>query len=134
MNKYKPYYLFICVENTCRSQVAEGLFNALTQKAFAKSAGTKPSRVNPTAIDVMRERNIDISFQQSKIITPELVQGARKVITMGCIDSCPFTPPEKTIKWNIPDPKGKGKKFFIEVCDLIEHKIIQLLKGEEFIS
>lgn len=130
----KPYYLFVCVENACRSQMAEGLFNELTQKAFAQSAGTKPSRVNPTAIEVMKERNIDISFQESKIITLKLVQSARKVIAMGCIDSCPFTPPEKTIKWDIPDPKGKGKQIFIGVRDLIEQKIMQLLKDENLIS
>lgn len=134
MKKHKPYYLFVCVENACRSQMAEGLFKTLTQKAFAQSAGTKPSRLNPIAIEVMSERNIDISFQQSKIITPELVQGAQKIITMGCIDSCPFTPPEKTIKWDIPDPKGKEKQIFTEVRNLIEQKTMQLLNDEGLIS
>lgn len=130
----KPYYLFVCVENACRSQMAEGLFNDLIDKAVAKSAGTKLSTVNPMAIEVMNERNIDISSHESKVITPELVKDAHKVITMGCIDSCPYTPLEKTIKWDIPDPKGNPKEFFIKVRNLIERKIMQLLKDENLIS
>lgn len=131
--KTKPCYLFVCVENACRSQMAEGLFNALTEKATARSAGTKPSVVNTMAIEVMKEVNIDISAQKPKIITPELVRDAQKVITMGCTSNCPFTPFEKTIKWDIPDPKGKPKEFFLEVRNLLEDKIMRLLKDENLL-
>lgn len=131
----KPLYLFVCVENACRSQMAEGLFNAMNVKAEAESAGTLSSgTINPMAILVMKERGIDISSQGSKKLIPELVDKAYRVITMGCINECPYAPPEKTIKWDIPDPKGKDKQFFIEVSDLIEEKIKQLLKRENLIS
>lgn len=130
----KPSYLFVCVENACRSQMAQGLFNTLAKNARAESAGTEPSgKINPIAVEVMKERGIDISSQHSKKLTPMLVNEDDRVITMGCIDECPYTPPEKTIKWDIPDPKGKDKKFFVEVRDLLEQKITQLLKDGNLI-
>lgn len=130
----KPIYLFVCVENACRSQMAQGLFNSLTKKAIADSAGIEPSKeINPMAIEVMAERNMDISEQYPKMITSEMTAKATKIITMGCIDKCPFTPPEKTIEWNIPAPKGKDKVFFIEVVNLIEQHINKLLKDEHLI-
>lgn len=131
----KPLYLFVCVENACRSQMAQGLLNAISTKAKAESAGTSPSgEINSMAILVMKERGIDVSSQYSKNLTSELVNQAYRVITMGCIDECPYTSPEKTIKWDIPDPKGKDKQFFIKVRDLIEEEIKQLLKDENLIS
>lgn len=134
MNK-KPLYLFVCVENACRSQMAQGLFNVMTDKALAESAGTSSAgHINPMAIEVMKEKWIDISAQFSKKLTSEMVEKAYRVITMGCIDSCPYAPPEKKIDWDIPDPKGKDKKFFVEVCDLLEQKITQLLKDDNLIN
>lgn len=133
--KKKPIYLFVCIENACRSQMAEGLFNSLTDKAIAKSVGTSPSAsINPMALEVMKERSIDISSQEITKLTPELMGKAYRVITMGCIDNCPFTPAEKTIKWDIPDPKGKSKEFFIKVRDQIESNVKDLLKKEKLIQ
>ena len=131
----KPFYLFVCVENACRSQMAQGLFNALTDKAVSESAGTLSSGIiNPMAIEVMKERGLDISVQHSKKLTPELTKKAYRVITMGCIDNCPYAPPEKLIKWDIPDPKGKEKLFFIQVRDTIEANVMDLLRSENLIS
>jgi len=133
--KKKPIYLFVCIENACRSQMAQGLFNTLTNKAIAKSAGTSPSdSINPMAAEVMKERGIDISTQKTTKLTPELTEQAYRVITMGCIDNCPFTRPEKTVKWDIPDPKGKAKGFFIKVRDQIESNVKDLLKKEKLIQ
>ncbi|MDZ7612271.1 MAG: hypothetical protein U5L10_05915 [Candidatus Moranbacteria bacterium] len=130
----KPLYLFVCIENACRSQMAQGLFNSLTKKAIAESAGVAPAKeINPIAIEMMTERNIDISEQYPKMITPEMTVQATKIITMGCIDKCPFTPAEKTIEWNIPDPKGKNKVFFVEIRNLIEEHINKLLKDGHLI-
>lgn len=131
----RPLYLFVCVENTCRSQIAEGLFRFLTDRAVAESAGTLASGIiNPMAIEVMADRGVDISSQKSKKLTPDLATRAYRVVTMGCIDSCPYTPPEKTIKWDIPDPKGKEKGFFIKVRDEIEDQIRQLLERENLLN
>lgn len=130
----KPLYLFVCVENSCRSQMAQGIFNHLTDKAVAESAGTLASgTINPMAVAMMKERGIDIASQYSKKLTPKMVEQADKVITMGCIDSCPYAPAEKTIKWDIPDPKGRDREFFIKVRDTIEAQIVDLLKTENLI-
>lgn len=128
----KPLFLFVCIENSCRSQMAQGLFNSLTNKAVAESAGTLASGViNPMAIGVMRERGIDVSSQHSKKLTPAMVEKAYKVVTMGCVDGCPYAAPEKVIKWNIPDPKGREKDFFVSVMKMIEADIIALLKEQD---
>lgn len=131
----KPLYLFVCVENACRSQMAQGLFNALTKNARAESAGTKSSgKINPMAIEVLKERGISTSSHYSKKLTSELVNEAYRVITMGCIHECPYAPSAKTIKWDVPDPKGKEKSFFIQVRDIIEIQILDLLQHEHLIQ
>ncbi|NIA18356.1 MAG: arsenate reductase ArsC, partial [Actinobacteria bacterium] len=123
--------LFVCVENACRSQMAEGLFNCLKTDVKAKSAGTVPAgSIDPVAVEVMEEKGIDISKQIPKKLSNDLVDWADTVITMGCIDNCPYTPPDKTIEWNIPDPRGKDKQEFIKVRDIIEKKLLILLKKE----
>ncbi len=121
--------LFVCVENACRSQIAQGLLNTMSAKATANSAGTSLARfVNPKAIEVMNEIGIDISNQKPKKIEPQMNQEYDYIVTMGCIDGCPLTPREKTIEWNIPDPKGKEIAYFREVRETIKKHIQELLK------
>jgi len=127
--------LFVCVENACRSQMAEGIFNALTDKAVAKSAGTEIAmEINPVAIEVMKERGIDISQQKPKVLGKEMIAEVTKIITMGCTKNCPLTPKKKTIDWDIPDPKGKNKQYFATVRDLIERHIVDLLRQDNLIK
>lgn len=123
------HVLFVCVENACRSQMAEGFFNALAGgKAAAKSAGNKPAeRVNPFAVRVMREVGIDISKHKPKMITAEMINEADKVVLMGCEgNACPIVPKE-VIDWHIEDPAGKGVEKFREVRDLIRKKVEELI-------
>jgi len=79
--------------------------------------------VNPTAVEVMREKGIDLSGHRSK--TPaDLPAGPFDcLITMGCGDACPSVPAKKRIEWDIPDPKGKGLDIFRQVRDQIEEKV-----------
>lgn len=121
--------LFVCVENACRSQIAQGLLNTMSSKATANSAGTQLAEsINPKAIEVMNEIGIDISEQKPKQITSQINQEYDYIITMGCIDGCPLTPREKTIEWDIPDPKGKDIAYFREVRETIKNHIQDLLK------
>jgi len=117
--------LFVCVENSCRSQIAEALVNHFYwQKFFAESAGSKPSGlVNPLAIEVMKDRGVDISGQISKGFTEIRDREFDYVITMGCGDVCPVYPAKKKLDWKIPDPKNKPLDFFRLVRDDIESKI-----------
>jgi len=120
--------LFVCVENACRSQIAKGLLNHLTSQAIADSAGTQlADHVNPNAITVMKEIGIDISEEQPQTITYEMNQTFDYIVTMGCIEGCPVTPREKTIEWNIPDPKNQPLETFREIRDLIKTHVEELI-------
>jgi len=122
--------LFVCVENSCRSQIAEGFARKIGGgRVRAFSGGSRPSGVvNPAAIEVMREVGIDLSTHHSKSFE-EL--GAEKfdiVVTMGCGDACPFIQAALRIDWQIPDPKGKSREFFCEIRDKIRDHITRLFK------
>lgn len=122
--------LFVCTENSARSQMAEGFFNFYNKKSeyVAVSAGTAPSKtVKPFAIEVMKEKGIDISNQTPKMLTWNMAQDAYHVYTMGCIDSCPLTPPEKTEDWKLDDPAGGSIEKFRIVRNEIEQRIKRLI-------
>ena len=123
--------LFVCVENAGRSQMAEAL--AKKHGMNAQSAGTIPStRINPTVVDVMRERAIDISANQPKTLTPELIRDARLVVTMGCSieEACPKPiithMQKKLVEWHLEDPKGRSLEEVRKIRDEIEQKIMEL--------
>jgi len=128
--------LFVCVENSCRSQMAEGWARHLGKGALeAYSAGSKPSgTVNPDAVKVMAEAGVDISGQGSKGFFDLPVKEFDHVVTMGCKDVCPFVPARKHIEWQIEDPKGEDLDHFRKARDVIKMKVtglIETLKGEE---
>jgi glutathione/glutaredoxin type arsenate reductase len=122
--------LFVCVENSCRSQMAEGFAKALGGlKLEAYSAGSRPSgKVNPDAVKIMREVGIDISTVKSKGFNDLAVKDFDYVITMGCKDICPLVPAKEHIDWRIEDPKGKGEEFFRKTRDLIKEKVELLIR------
>lgn len=121
--------LFVCVENSCRSQMAKGFFNNLSKKDYADSAGTQPAdTVNQTAIQVMKEADINISEEHPKLITPQMNKEFDYIVTMGCIEGCPLTPKHKTIEWNIADPHGKPIDFFRKTRDNIRKHIEDLIE------
>ena len=128
-NKEKTV-LFVCVENSGRSQMAEGLFRKYAPRDYtALSAGTKPSgQINPLAIQAMKEYGIDISNQKSKIITEDMIRNATMSVNMGCMDkkSCPTLFIHNLIEWVIEDPKGKPIEKLREIRDDIEQKVRQL--------
>ena len=123
--------LFVCVENAGRSQMAEGFFRKLGPSNFeVMSAGTKPaSEINPTAVQVMKEVDIDISQNRSKTITSEMISESDTVINMGCMDkeSCPALFVEDIDDWNIEDPKGKSIEHLRKIRDGIEARVLELV-------
>ncbi len=122
--------LFVCIENSCRSQIAEGFARAMAGNAYdVYSAGSQPSGiVNPTAINVMQEVGIDISKNDSKGFDDLPVKKFDRAITLGCGDQCPFVPADIHIDWKIPDPKGRDLEFFRSVRDLIKQHVQQLIQ------
>lgn len=122
--------LFICVENSCRSQMAEGFARNLGEGIIeAYSSGSRPSgKINPEAIRVMQELGIDILSQRSKGFDQLPVKEFDYVITLGCQDACPFVPAKQHIDWNIADPKGKDVEFFRKVRDDIAENVKELIR------
>jgi len=123
--------LFVCVENAGRSQMAEAF--AKKHGMSAQSAGTNPAaRINPTVIDVMRERGMDVSSNQPKSLTPELIRDASLVVTMGCSieEACPkpiiAQMQKKLVEWHLEDPKGRSLEEVREIRDEIERRIMEL--------
>ena len=128
----KKTAIFVCVENSCRSQMAEGLMNFLGKDIFeAYSAGSKPSgKINPLAIEVMKEIGISISKNKTKSFNDLPVEYFDYTISLGCNDTCPFIAAKKHIEWNIPDPKNKSRDFFRKTRDLIKKKIQKLIDNQ----
>jgi len=126
--------LFVCVGNSGRSQMAEAFLNHFAKgQARAISAGTDPaSTVDPTVIKVMKEVGIDISGNKPKALTPEMIDQANLVITMGCSAeaACPASWVE-TRDWGLEDPKGKPIEKVREIRDQIKAMVVMLLKEIE---
>jgi arsenate reductase len=122
--------LFVCVENSARSQMAEGFFRKYAPRGYSTiSAGTKPSgQINPLAIHAMRELGVDISKQKSKIITEGMIKNSTVRVNMGCMDkeSCPALFIHNLLEWGIEDPKGKSLEKVREIRDNIEQRVRQL--------
>jgi len=119
--------LFVCVENSCRSQMAEGWARKLHPDWEVRSGGSKPSgSVNLLAVLAMKEAGIDISGQTSKGL-PEPSDGEWDLlVTMGCGDACPNVPAKARVDWDIPDPKGLSLDRFFEVRDEIARRVREL--------
>lgn len=106
MARAKPGILFLCVANSARSQMAEGLARSMFgDRAVIQSAGSEPSRVNPYAIDVMAELGIDLSTHASKSVQTIDPRTVDTVITLCAEEVCPvFLGSAKRLHWPIPDP------------------------------
>jgi protein-tyrosine-phosphatase len=125
----KARVLFVCVENSCRSQIAEGFARKLGRDVLeAWSAGSKPSgKVNETAVRLMKERGIELSHQLSKGLSDLPKVRWDYVVTMGCGDACPFVPAQAKLDWNIADPKALPDDEFRKVIGLIEERVVELI-------
>jgi arsenate reductase (thioredoxin) len=121
--------LFVCVENSNRSQMAEAFARIHGgENIEAYSAGSQPSgEVNPKAIAAMREVGYDLSKHKSKSLDDIPQVEYDFVATMGCGDACPFVRAKQREDWQIPDPKTRPPADFNEVRDLIEQKVRDVL-------
>jgi protein-tyrosine-phosphatase len=121
--------LFVCVENSNRSQMAEAFARIHGGGSVdAASAGSRPSgRVNPTAIEAMRELGYDLSAHASKGLDAFNGRPIDVAVTMGCGDECPLVIAGRREDWKIPDPRDMTPEQFRGVRDLIERKVRELL-------
>lgn len=123
--------LFVCVENSNRSQMAEAFARIHGGEGIrACSAGSRPSgRVNPRAIEFMKEIGYDLTTHDSKSLADFNGQEVEVAVTMGCGDECPLVQARRREEWQIPDPKEMPAEQYREVRDLIERKVKELLAG-----
>jgi protein-tyrosine-phosphatase len=122
--------LFVCVENSCRSQMAEGFARLHgAGKIEAYSAGSKPSgKVNETAVLVMKEKAVDLNAQRSKGLSGLPPGQWDALVTMGCGDACPTLPAKRRLDWALPDPKHMPLDEFRKVRDDIEARVKALIE------
>ena len=122
--------LFVCVENSNRSQMAEAFARIHgAGKVEAHSAGSRPSgRINPKAVEAMREIGYDLTTHTSKGLDEFDGQQFDAAVTMGCGDECPLVLARRRIEWQIPDPRDLPPERFREVRDLIEAKVKELME------
>lgn len=126
MNRVKV--AFICVHNSCRSQMAEALGRLLASDTFdSYSAGTElRPQINQDAVRIIKERYaIDMNkTQRSKLLSD--IPEVDIVITMGCNVNCPYLPCKHREDWGLEDPSGKEDEEFIRTAKIIEEKILDL--------
>ena len=121
----KPKVAFICVHNSCRSQIAEALGKYLASDVFESySAGTETvPKINQEAVRLMKQLySIDMEQTQYSKRLNEL-PAVDIVITMGCNVQCPFVPCEYREDWGLDDPTGKGDEAFLQAVREIEAKM-----------
>ena len=128
--------LFLCRENSARSQMAEGIVNHFYKDEFiAKSAGSVIKYVHPLAIEVMKEIGIDISSHRSKLVLEFINEEFDYVIMLCAGDKgkiCPFFPGKAKgfISWEIPDPSEGNIEDFRKVRDILREEISKFIEKE----
>lgn len=125
--------LFVCVENSNRSQMAEAFARMFGGESIeAYSAGSRPSgRINPKAIEAMKELGYDLTTHSSKGLDGFNGQAFDAAITMGCGDECPLVAAKTRVDWQIPDPRDMTPEQFRGVRDLVKDKVQQLIASLE---
>ena len=123
--------LFVCVHNAGRSQMAEAFFNHYAQgKAIAFSAGTRPEPImSDRTVRLMGEVGIELDSIKPRLLTPEMLEEADRVITMGCYveDACP----SHTVAiedWELGNPKGQPMVEARKIRDKIKTKVLELIE------
>ena len=120
---------FICVHNSCRSQIAQALGRHLAADVFESySAGTeRKDRINPDAVRLMKELyhiDMEAEGQHSKLLSE--IPPVDVVVTMGCNVRCPFLPCSHREDWGLEDPTGKSDEVFLETIRVIAQKVLEL--------
>ena len=126
-------YIFACVHNAGRSQMASAFFNQFVDPDLASSlsAGTAPvAHVHPEVVRVMREEGIDLAKAQPQKLTHELVNTANALVTIGCGEDWPPVPGLKRIDWPIADPRAKDIPTVRAIRDAIKRRVLDLIEME----
>ena len=131
MTDTRPTVLFVCVHNAGRSQMAAGWLQHLAgDRVVVLSAGSEPAdRINPVAVEAMREVDIDITASRPKVLTGDAVQSADVVVTMGCGDACPYFPGKRYEDWRLDDPAVQELEAVRPIRDEIRRRVQDLVES-----
>ncbi|MFI2712347.1 arsenate reductase ArsC [Micromonospora sp. NPDC018662] len=126
----KPTVLFVCVHNAGRSQMAAGWLRHLAGDAVeVRSAGSEPAdRINPVAVEAMREVGIDITDRTPARLTWDAAEASDVIVTMGCGDACPVFPGKRYEDWQLTDPAGRSLDVVRQVRDEIRQRVAHLIR------
>ena len=133
MNKNRPKVAFVCVHNSCRSQMAEATAKILAADVFeAYSAGTETKpEINSDAVSIIKELYaVDMTAAQHVKLL-EALPRIDILVTMGCNVTCPYLPCQHREDWGLEDPSGKDKEAFLKTAALIKEKVLDLKKRIE---
>ena len=130
MSARRPSLVFVCVANSCRSQMAEAIAKSAGGSSWdVWSAGSQPGgRVHPLARELMREIGLDLSTHRSKGISELPVRQWDYVVTMGCGDACPAIPANQRLDWALPDPTMLPAAEARHVRDQLIQRIHELME------
>ncbi len=132
MKKFKIAY--VCVHNSCRSQMAEAITKKLASDFFeAYSAGTETKpQINQDAVKIIKKLyDVDINLTQKSKLIDDLPQELDILVTMGCNVECPFIPTQYREDWGLDDPSGLPESEFMKTAELIKEKLLLLKKKIE---
>ena len=117
------------MENTFRSVLSEELFNARPPPGWhAESAGVSPAQeVNPNVRELLREVGISFTPRPPRLVTPDLVARASRVVTFGCLDRCPIGAEGKGEDWPVPGATGRSMEELREIRDELSRRIDDLI-------
>lgn len=120
--------IFVCVENACRSQIAEAFAKIYGNDLLkVESGGTIPAdEIDPNAVKIMKEEGISLTGQYPKLIPQDITYDI--LITMGCDVQCPFVPAKKRLSWDIENPRGKSFSVYRKVMLKIKKEVKKLVK------
>lgn len=127
--KHVPEVLFVCVQNSGRSQMAAALTRKLSgDRVHVRSAGSQPGeRILPEVAFVLAEIGLDVTEEFPKPLTDDVVRAADAVVTMGCGDACPLYPGKRYLDWNLDDPSELDLDDVRRVRDDIQDRVESLL-------
>ena len=130
IKKSKRVIAFLCIENSCRSQIAEAFGKMFNQDTYeVKSAGSLPSgKVNSNAVKLMAELGYDMSLHRSKSVNNLQHEEIEIMVSMGCGDACPDLLAKEKIDWKIPDPKNMPLSDFRKIRDMIKGNVEKLFE------
>jgi arsenate reductase (thioredoxin) len=126
---HKPSVLFVCVHNAGRSQMAAGWLGHLAgDRVEVRSAGSEPAdRINPVAVEAMREVGIDIAGNTPRLLDHATAESSDVLVTMGCGDACPAFPGKVYLDWELDDPAGQGIDAVRRIRDDIRGRVEALV-------